>query len=193
MYASCIMFQMVVISKHASAPVCSILLHSLFLLNHLTRPVYYMHHAWTLKEAATTSHPASQKCTRSDVISQTCFALKILTKRYAEQVYMLPISKAASAGSSNVWVYIRVRVLSLSIRKGKWRIRRPENVTRDLFSCSSNLHNKYWMIVELLPQRFYDNYKKKLFYRCARESNILQNLRLSVSKQNCWFVCMFPK
>ena len=37
--------------------------------------IYYMHHAWTLKEAATTSHTASQKCTRSDVISQTCFAL----------------------------------------------------------------------------------------------------------------------
>jgi len=43
------------------------------------------------------------------------------------------------------------------------------------------------------PKDFMIIIKKKLFYRCARESNILQNLRLSVSKQNCWFVCMFPK
>jgi hypothetical protein len=65
-----------------------------------------------VKEASTTSHPAS----KSKVYSLGCNFADLLRSdqgrywqdgMYAEQVYVLPIKKAASAGSSNVWVYIQ--------------------------------------------------------------------------------------
>jgi hypothetical protein len=84
--------------------------------------VLYIHHGQWRKLQQLLILQASQKCTRWDVISQTCFALtKEDTDKTVyvevEQVYVL-INKAASAGSSNVWVYIQYMYCPLEYGKG---------------------------------------------------------------------------